>query len=176
MFDTMTLTKILGGFCGAFLIYLLVGWGAEGLYHVGPDGHGAHGDEHAQAYTIEVESDDAPEEEVEEVDFAAIMATADAAKGEKLFSKCKACHKLEDGANGTGPHLYGVVDRDIAAIEGFGYSGGVAALEGNWTPEALDGFLANPKAYAPGTKMSFAGFKKIEDRANIIAYLATIGG
>ena len=171
MFDTMTMTKILGALCGTFLVFLLGNWAAESLYHVGSDGHG----ENSMAYVIETDEGGA-EEDVAEVDFATILAAADVDKGAKVFGKCKACHKLEDGANGTGPTLFNVVGRDIGSIGEFGYSGVLAELPGDWTPEALDGFLENPKSYASGTKMSFSGLKKIQDRANLIAYLGTIGG
>ena len=104
---------------------------------------------------------------------AALLAAADAAAGEKVFAKCKACHKL-DGGNGTGPHLDGVVNRAKASVEGFSYSDALTGMAGDsWTPENLYAFLENPKGYAPGTKMSFAGLPKSEDRANVIAYLAT---
>ncbi|MEM9434280.1 MAG: cytochrome c family protein [Pseudomonadota bacterium] len=172
MFDTMTFTKILGAGCGTLLIFLLGGWASEIIYH-GGGGHG--GDDHQAAYVIEVE-EDVVEEEVEEVDFAVVLASADPAKGEKVFAKCKACHKLENGANGTGPHLFGVVGRTIGAEAGFGYSGAMAAVAEFWTPENLNGFLESPKGWAPGTKMGFAGLKKVDDRANLIAYLETIGG
>lgn len=174
MFDTMTFTKILGAVCGSLLIFLLGNWAAELIYH---GGEGGHGEEHQAAYVIEVEDSSSDDEEVAEVeDFAAVFAAADAGKGERVFSKCKACHKLEDGANGTGPHLYGVVDRTVGSVDGFGYSGAMVAVAEVWTPENLNGFLENPKGYAPGTKMGFAGLKKIDDRANLIAYLQTIGG
>ena len=170
--DTMEITKIVGGLCGALLILLLGKWAAETIYHVG----GGHGDDMAQAYTIEV-VDSGAEEAVEEgPSLEELLAVADVAKGEKVFSKCKACHKLEDGANGTGPHLYSVVGRAIGGIAGFNYSGVLADNGGEWTPTDLSAFLANPKGYAPGTKMSFAGLKKDTDRANLIAYLQTIGG
>jgi cytochrome c len=91
-----------------------------------------------------------------------------------VFSKCKACHKLEDGANGTGPHLFAVVDRTVGAVDGFGYSGKLVAVAETWSAENLDAFLTNPKGFAPGTKMSFSGLKKATDRANLIAYLQTI--
>ena len=103
------------------------------------------------------------------------MAAADPAKGEKVFGKCKACHKL-DGADGTGPHLNGVVGRPVGSIGGFAYSDAMHAHAGeapDWTPEALQEFLADPKGVVKGTKMAFAGLKKIEDRANLIAYLET---
>lgn len=174
MFDTMTSTKVIAALCGTFLIFLLGKWAVESVYHVGASGHG---DEAHNAYVIATD-DGHGEEEVmeEEVDFATLMASADSAAGEKLFKKCKACHKLGAGENGVGPTLFEVVGRDIASIDGFGYSGVVSGLEGDWTPEALSGFLEDPKGYAAGTKMSFKGFSDAEDRADIIAYLGTIGG
>lgn len=174
MFDTMTLTKVVGGFCGALLVFLLGGWASESLYHMG----GGHGEEGHAAYIIETGDDGAQGEEAveEEVDFAAVLAEADPASGEKVFGKCKACHKVEQGVNATGPSLYGVVGRDVQAIADFRYSGNLINAADVWTPEHLNEFLANPKGYAPGTSMSFAGLKKIEDRADLIAYLASIGG
>lgn len=170
--DTMELTKIVGGLCGALLVLLLGKWAAETIYHVG----GGHGDDLAQAYTIEVEETGGDEVAEEGPSIEELLASADVAKGEKVFGKCKACHKLEDGANGTGPHLFAVVGRPVAAVGEFNYSAALTTLGGDWTPEALSGFLANPKKYAAGTKMSFGGLKKDTDRANLIAYLQTIGG
>jgi len=176
MFDTMTFTKILGGFCGTFLLFLLVNWGAESLYHVGPAGHGAHdGEELAQAYVIDTGDTGGGEAEEEAVPFAEVMAAADPDAGERVFRKCSACHKL-DGTNGTGPHLDGVVGRDIAAVDGYDFSAALADLPGEWTPEELSAFLENPKGYAPGTKMTFNGLPKVQDRADVVAYLQNVGG
>ena len=120
MFDTMTLTKTVGALCGSLLIFLLGVWFAEIMYHTGGGGHG-HGDEVHQAYVIDTgDGGGETEEVVEEVDFATLLAEADPAKGEKLFKKCQACHKLEDGANATGPTLYQVVDRPVQAV-GFAF-------------------------------------------------------
>ena len=174
MFDTMTLTKAGGALCGALLVYLLGSWAAEGLYHSGGGGHGDHAE---QAYVIEVEGgDDHAEDAAEEEgpDLAALIAEADLGKGAKVYSKCKACHKLEDGANATGPHLYGIVGRAVGSVEGFGYSGKLVAVAETWNAEELDAFLAAPKKFAPGTKMSFAGLKKVTDRAALIAYLDSL--
>lgn len=166
--DTMTSTKILGGFCGAFLIFLLGKWVAEVIYT-----GGGHGDHAEQAYVIDTgESDTGPAED--EVPFAELLAAADAGKGERVWGKCRACHKVEDGVNGTGPHLFGVVGRDVGTVDGFGYSGSLKAVADVWTPENLNHFLENPKGFAPGTKMSFAGLKKVEDRANLIAWLDSL--
>ncbi|MDA5092578.1 c-type cytochrome [Aliiroseovarius sp. KMU-50] len=175
MFDTMTLTKAGGAICSALLIFLLGNWVASSLYASG----GGHGDEdHASTgYVIAVADDSHAEDEAEEaVPFADLLAAADVAKGEKAWSKCKACHKLEDGANSSGPHLFGLVNRPIASVGGFNYS---EALLGHgsdtWTPEKLNEWLASPKAFAPGTKMSLS-VKKEGDRVNLIAYLQSIGG
>ena len=167
MFDTMTLTKIAAALCGSLLVFLFALWLAESLYHVGGDSHGGHNE---AAYVIEDDTETA-EEPMEEVNFEIILASANPEKGAKVFSKCKACHKIADGANGTGPHLYNVVGREIASIAGYGYSGTLAEMGGIWDVNALNGFLENPKKYAPGTKMGFAGLKKETDRANLIAYL-----
>ena len=173
MFDTMTLTKIVGSLCGAFLILLLGKWASELLY----DTSGGHGDHAAQAYVIDTGSDDDSGAEAEEgPSIAELWAAADVDKGAKVFGKCKACHKLEDGANATGPYLYGVVGRAVAAADGFGYSDAIKASAEVWTPETLDGFLENPKGYAPGTTMAFSGLKKASDRINLIAYLDQLDG
>lgn len=172
MFDTMTMTKVLGGFCGAFLIFLLGGFFAEFIYHE----PASHGEVH-QAYTIDTGSDDHGGEEVVEVAFADVYAAADASAGEKLFRKCAACHKVDDGANGTGPYLYGVVGRDVGGASGYSaYSGALNEVADVWTPENLNGFLENPKKYAPGTSMNFGGFDDVEDRANLIAWLDALDG
>jgi cytochrome c len=172
MIDTMTLTKTVGAICGSLLVLLLAGWAGSGLYSTA-GGHGGHGEEHAQAYYIDTGEDDgAVEEEVEEVDFATLLANADVADGAKLWRKCQACHKLEEGANAVGPSLYEIVGRPVEAVSSFnGYSGALSEVVDVWTPENLDGYLADPKGFAPGNKMSFAGFKKPEERANIIAFL-----
>ena len=104
-----------------------------------------------------------------------MVASADPADGEKVFRKCKACHKLEDGANGVGPHLYNLLGRDIASVDGFNYSDGLAGNDGAWTEDELSAFLEKPREYAPGTKMSFAGLRKEEDRAAVIAYIQSAG-
>jgi cytochrome c len=173
MFDTMTITKATGAVCGSLLVYLFAAWAGESLYHVGHDSHG--GEEVAQAYSIDTGSEEASTEVAEEgPDFATLYAAADVAAGEKVFAKCKACHKL-DGTDGTGPHLNGIVDKLKASSDGFAYSDALVAMAGDtWTPDNLNGFLESPKGYAPGTKMSFAGLPKVDERANLIAYLASV--
>jgi cytochrome c len=171
MFDTMTATKTVGAVCGALLVFLLGNWAATSIYAMGSGGHGAEG-ESTQAYTIDTGAA-APAEDAPTIDVAAVLAAGDAAAGEKVFGKCKACHSVE-GKDGTGPHLNGVVGREIASVGGFEYSESMKAHAGTpWSPEALFGFLENPKAFAADTKMKFSGLPKPEERANVIAYLAT---
>jgi len=169
--DTMTFTKVLGAVCGSLLVFLLGNWAASSLYAIGAGGHG----DHAQAYVIDTGTAEETAVAAEEgPSFEELYAAADAAAGEKVFGKCKACHKL-DGGNGTGPYLNGVVGRPKASIAGFGYSDVLTGMAADtWTPANLDAFLRNPKGYAPGTKMSFAGLPKAQDRANVIAYLASV--
>ncbi len=161
--DTMAITKYVGAFCGSLLVFLLISTLAGSIFDRTSD--------EVAAFSIAApEGEGAPAEAAEEVDVAALVAAADAAKGEGVFRKCAACHKV-DGSNAVGPHLDGVVGRDIGAAEGFEYSGAMASHEGAWDPATLYAFLENPKGYVPGTAMAFAGLPKSEDRANVIAYL-----
>ena len=105
------------------------------------------------------------------------LAEGDAAAGEKVFRKCKACHAVGDDAkNKVGPMLNGIVDNEIASVDGFKYSKAFLAKKAEglvWTVEVLDSYLTKPKKFIPGTKMSYAGLKKEQQRADIIAYLST---
>lgn len=175
MFDTMVLTKAVASVCAALLVFLVGKWAADAIYMPG------YGANYAQAvYPLppEVIADapatDAPA--VEAVDVMALYANADAAAGEALWRNCRACHALEDGRNGTGPHMYGIVGRAINGVGGYNYSGALLALGETWTVEALNAFLENPRGTAPGTRMSYAGMRSATDRLNLIRYMESQGG
>ena len=166
--NTFELTKIIGGLCGSLLILLLIQWGGEIAYHAKQQ------EVQTASYYLETEEEEEVLEVVEEIPFTEMVALANIDKGKKVFGKCKACHKLEKGVNGTGPHLYGVVGRTIASVENFGYSSALASITGVWSEDELSAFLLKPAKYAPGTKMSYSGLTPVKDRANLIAFLNTI--
>ncbi|MFM2410151.1 MAG: hypothetical protein RL481_979 [Pseudomonadota bacterium] len=110
------------------------------------------------------------------VPVATLLAAADPAKGEAVFAKCKTCHTVESGgANGVGPNLYKVMGAKHGHTAGFAYSEALLAAPGIWDWENMDKWLANPKKYAPGTKMAFAGLSKPEERAALMLYLNAQG-
>jgi cytochrome c len=113
---------------------------------------------------------------VAQVPIASLLPTADAAKGAEVFKKCASCHTVtQGGAAGVGPNLYGIVGNKHGHQAGFAYSDALLGKPGPWTFDALNEWLTSPKAYAPGTKMSFAGISKAEDRANLLVYLNAQG-
>ena len=122
-------------------------------------------------YPIEgVEVEGAEGESAKPIEF--YLASADPAKGEQVFKKCAACHNADKGGpNALGPNLWGSVGKPHAHVAGFAYSEALKKVPGTWDWKSLDAWLASPKKYAPGTKMTFAGLSKPEDRANVIAFL-----
>ncbi|MFM7028892.1 MAG: c-type cytochrome [Chakrabartia sp.] len=108
---------------------------------------------------------------------AALLQTADAAKGAEVFKKCASCHTInQGGANGIGPNLWGTLGEEIGKGKaGFAFSPALSGHGGKWDFEAMNQWLKSPKKFADGTKMSFAGLSKPEDRANVIAYLNAQG-
>ena len=144
----------------------------------------ASGDAKPTGNTVENETPDPDEDtkptrdtlESETADNAtAFLGSASLVKGAKLFKKCKSCHTTKKGGKNTiGPNLWDVVGRKIAGSTGFKYSEALKGKGGDWSFAALDAFLANPKSYAKGTKMSFRGVKKNEDRADLLVYLHSL--
>lgn len=108
---------------------------------------------------------------------AMMMAGADVTAGGEVFKKCASCHTVnQGGANGIGPNLYGTLGEEVGKGKGgFAFSDALSGKGGKWDFDAMNAWLKSPKAFAPGTKMSFAGLSKAEDRANLIAYLNAQG-
>lgn len=113
---------------------------------------------------------------IEEIyDLGALLLGADLARGERSFkAKCASCHTIDQGgSNGTGPNLYATVGAAKQSHAGFNYSGALSNTEGDWSWERMDAWLENPSSYARGTNMAFAGLKRDDERASVLAYLAS---
>ena len=105
------------------------------------------------------------------------LASADPAKGQQVFNKCAACHNAEKGgANQVGPNLWGVLGEPVGKGHGFAFTPALAEKGGTWDWQTMSDWLKSPKAFAPGTKMSFPGIGNPQDRANVIAFLNTKSG
>ena len=169
--DSFEFNKIAGAVLGTGLLVLgLKNFGAELFHTEAPEKPGM---------IIEVADAAQPTDggtPVVAVSIGTLLAKADAAKGADAAKACGACHDFtKGGPNKVGPNLWDVVERPIGASPGFGYSDGIKAMAGkNWTYADLDEWLKAPKAYVKGTKMSYAGMKKDQTRADIIAYLASL--
>lgn len=138
-----------------------------------------HHDSHAKkGYPIEgVEEEGGAGGEAAKVPIATLLASADVARGAADFAaKCGACHTAtQGGANLVGPNLWAVVGKPHGHLGNFGYSEALKSVPGNWDFDALDAWLASPRKYAPGTKMTFAGMSDGQERANVIAWLNAQG-
>jgi cytochrome c len=147
-------------------------------YFCGLASHGLVHSEHPKEDAFHIEAAEvaaapgaaAAPAEAEPID--ALMATADITAGEKASKVCGACHSFEKGGpNRVGPDLFGIVGRTVGSHEGFAYSDAMKNHGGTWDQASLNSFLWNPKKHVPGTKMTFAGIKKPEDRAALIKWL-----
>ncbi len=105
-------------------------------------------------------------------DIMALLASASAADGKKIFKKCAACHSIaKGGGNKIGPALWGVLGRQAGSISDYKYSKAMATHGKSWSFEEMNGFLIKPKDWIKGTKMTFVGLKKETDRAAVILYM-----
>jgi cytochrome c len=123
-------------------------------------------------YPIEGVAQEGEGEAAAEQPIEAYLAKADVAKGQQVFNKCTACHNAEKGgANQLGPNLWDVLGEPIGKGKGFAFSPALSGKGGSWDWHSLSEWLKNPKAFAPGTKMTFAGLSNPQDRADVIAFL-----
>ncbi len=122
-------------------------------------------------YPIEGVELEGGEEEAEQP-IAAFLANADIAAGEQSFAKCAACHNIvPGGANALGPALYGVMGNPIAGTAGYAFSDALSSKGGTWGWEEMSDWIASPRSFAPGTKMTFAGISNPQERANLLAFM-----
>ncbi|MDP6704736.1 MAG: cytochrome c family protein [Alphaproteobacteria bacterium] len=185
--DTFELNKYAGAILGSLLILFVINAVGNLLVHPAPPEKAVIAIELPESAATEEETkaaeaktEEKSEEKAEATTAAAapagglgaLIAAADAARGQKLAKKCAACHTFDKGGkNKIGPNLYGVVGRAKAAVEGYKYSAALAGFGGDWSFADMAAFLAKPKAFLKGTKMTFAGIKTAEDRAALIAFM-----
>jgi len=171
-FDSYEFNKIAGAVLGSLLLVFALSEVAHFIMHAETPEKPGFAVEIAEAPAAGSEAAPA----AEAVPIATLLQTASAEKGQAVAKACAACHDLSSAnANKVGPGLWNIVDQQIAHHEGFAYSDALKAkADQKWTWDNLSAFLANPKAFVPGTKMSYAGVKTDEARADLLAFLRTL--
>jgi cytochrome c len=171
--------KIAGAVLLAGVIAMTSGLVSDALY-AGGENKLSHKEEEKRGYSIAVSeapaSGGAPAAEEKPVDIAPFMEKADVKAGEGLIKKCTSCHTFDKGGkNGVGPNQWGLVGSHFGHTAGYTYSAALMAMKDKkWDAQNLSDFLASPRKFLPGNKMSFAGMPNPQDRANLIAYLSTL--
>ena len=169
---SMEWNKIFGAVLLAGLIAMLAGFASKVLVHSKPL--------EKSVYVVATPEGAAPAADkgaapAGPAPIAPLLVAASPENGEKVAKACAACHSFnKGGANKIGPNLYGIVGGPKGHMQGFSYSDALLKTEGAWTYDELNKFLYDPKGYAPGTKMTYAGLKKDDDRAALIAYLRSL--
>jgi cytochrome c len=167
--DSFELNKILGAILGTCLGLLAINIAAGAIF--APTNPAKPG------YEIEVPEQKPggqPQQQQQEQQqpIEQLLANADAGRGENAAKKCAACHTFNKGGRPlVGPNLWGVVGRPKASEAGFNYSAALKSKGGNWTIDDINQFITNPKAFVPGTNMTFAGVPRATERADIVTYL-----
>ncbi|MBC7281717.1 cytochrome c family protein [Hoeflea sp.] len=174
--DSSYLNSAAGAFLGILFVVMTLSIVSDGIYHAPvPE---------TQGFMIEVADGTTetaqPAEEAGPAEIAPLLASADPVSGESQFKKCAACHTNDAAnANKVGPGLWNIVNRPVATHEGFNYSAAMTEFSQGgtvvWDYQHLSDFIEAPKNHIPGTAMGFAGIKKVEDRADLLAYLRTLG-
>lgn len=167
--DSFELNKI----AGAVFLCLLVVMGVKSVAEI------VYAEEHQEELAYHVEGLEvaaeaaAAEPEEEGPSFAMLLADADPGKGERIFRRCVSCHTIEDGGdNKIGPNLFNIVGNHSAHKGDFAYSDAMANANLTWTYENLNEYITSPANFVPGNKMAFAGIRRDDQRADLIAYLA----
>ena len=168
----LEVNKILASIFVALIVVVLISILGDTIIN------GKNNEQAENAYYIdisEMESSDVvintQNEQVSE-EIAMFLTSASFEKGEKLFKKCSSCHSFDkEGKHKIGPNLYNIINSPIGKKGGYAYSSVMSGFGGNWTYENIATFLYKPKDYMNGTKMNFAGLKKVEDRANLVLWL-----
>jgi cytochrome c len=165
--DSFEINKILGAVLGTCLVLLAVHIASGAIFTPTPPAKPGY----EIAVTEEQPAPGGPAAPAEQP-IANLLASASPQQGEQTAKVCLTCHNLGKGqGNKIGPDLYGVVGRQVASEPGFNYSAALKAKGGSWTFDALNPWLANPRADVPGTAMTFAGLTSEKQRADVIAYL-----
>lgn len=178
MSNGLEINKMAGAVFLAGIIAMVAGLMSEGLYK---GSISEHHEEAKRGYSIEVAEEGSADagaaaKDAGPVDIKPLLASADVKAGEAQIKKCTSCHSFDKGGkHGVGPNQWNLVGRAIASASGYSYSTVLTGMsDKKWNFQELSEFLAAPKQYAPGNKMSFAGIKNPQDRANLIAYLNSL--